>query len=432
MFAFDQRMNTGLAWLTRRLVVLDDGLAGWGWVADVHPNPQDTAEAAHAYLLLDVPVPQRELVIRMIESEDPIVCRGQRWEFDTSLDAAWRLRVLADLQRQTDATIDPSVLDRLVDSLYDRVGSGGWPIVAGDDPSIFATAMVLQALATADRLDQAPELVGAAWEAAIAAAVAPGQHCPLASRAYAVACLADGDLKRLRTGRSERAMRTGASALLEVLQEAPAVIEEETFFRGSALDRWRHFILPLALNAVAKAQPAMVTTPHFRQNFSALCDLQQMDGVNRGGFAIGPMGLVTSYATVQAIAAIRAVDRAIESHSNPGEIVEMLFLREGRHHTDPQVIGGPPGQHVIANSRAAFAGAVVASLLAASAVLAMVAGDGSPNTRRVVFGLDTYLLALAWYGYLAARFPKIPKARLASVLFAGVTAVLFPLLSLLI
>jgi hypothetical protein len=85
VFAFDQRMTAGLAWLSTRLVVLDEAMAGWGWVADVHPNPQDTAEATQAYLLLDEPVPHLDQVTKMIQTEEPIICRGQRWEFDTPL-----------------------------------------------------------------------------------------------------------------------------------------------------------------------------------------------------------------------------------------------------------------------------------------------------------------------------------------------------------
>lgn len=277
------------------------------------------------------------------------------------------------------------------------------------------------------------DLVKTAWGTLVAAATDPPTHCPLASQSYALACLAHPDLGMLRNGRSERAMRLGARGLLEALDDAPTTIEEETFLRGNALDRWRHFVLPLALHAAATARPSAIADPLFRRHFATLCGLQQMEGVNRGGFALGPQGLVTTYATVQAMATVAAVDAAIETQPDPAELVEVLFRTEGRHHTDPQVLGGVGRWQAVANSPATLLGALIATAIAATAVLPLIVGDGaSVSMRRLVVGLDIYVLALAWYGYAVARLPGVSRTVIASIMFAGVTAVLFPLLSLLI
>jgi hypothetical protein len=403
-------------------------------VPDVHPNPQNTAEAVSAYLALGQEVPHLARVVSMLESEEPLVCHGQSWEFGTTLDLAYRLRALAGLRQHSHAAVPARVVDRLGHELRECFESGGWALSAGDDVSVFATAVALQALGAAGHVTTTDGLAREAWGTIMSAAVDPGFHCPLATRSYAVACLANPDLKLLRTGRSERAMRAGAMELLPALGESEASIEEEAFYRGTVLDRWRHVVLPLALHAIATATPGAVANPEFRHCFSRLCDLQEMEGTNKGGFAAGRFGLVTSYATVQAITAIDAVDEAIESQPDPSQLIELLFRREGTHHTDPQVLGGTVERPIMANSHAALAGAVLATVLGLLAVAPMIADGGafSANVRRIVFGVDTYLLTVAWYGYAVARISNVSRTAIASVMFAGVTAVLFPLLSLLI
>lgn len=405
-----------------------------GLVPDVHPNPQNTAEAVGAYLALGQEVPHLQRVVKMLESEEPLVCHGQAWEFGTTIDLASRLRALSGLRQRTHAAVPARVVDGLGHRLREGFTSGGWALSAGDDASVFATAVALQALGAAGHVTPSDELTRKAWQTIMAAAVDPGSHCPLATRSYAVTCLANPALKVLRTGRSERAMRIGAAELLSCLAESEASIEEETFFRGPVLDRWRHVVLPLALHAVATARPGAVANPSFRDAFSRLCGLQEMEGGNKGGFAAGRYGMVTSYATVQAIAAIDAVDQAIESHPDPSQLIELLFRQEGKHHTDPQVLGGTSQRPIVANSHAALAASVIASVLAVLALVPMITDGGaySANVRRVVYGVDTYALTVAWYGYAVARLPGVSRAAIASIMFAGVTAVLFPLLSLLI
>lgn len=434
MFAFDQRLRLAVAWLSSRVTVLDDEIAGWGWVPDVHPNPQNTAEAVGAYLILGEEVPHLQQVVTMLECEEPITCHGQSWEFGTTIDLAFRLRALACLRFRSRAAVPARVVDRLGHELRECFDTTGWAVAAGDDVSVFATALALQALGAAGHVTPSDPLTRAGWDTVVRAAVDPGPHCPLATRSHAVACLANRDLKVLHTGRSERAMRAGAAALLRSIATADVAIEEEAFYRGTVLDRWRHVLLPLALHAVATATPAAVTDPLFREHFSQLCDLQELDGTNKGGFAAGPHGLVTSYATVQAIAAIDAVDQAIESHPDPSQLIELLFRRDGSHHTDPQIVGGTASRPVVANSRAALTAAALTTVVALTGVAPLIIDGGaySPNVRRLVFGIDTYVLTIAWYGYVVARLSDVSKAAIASVMFAAVTAVLFPLLSLLI
>jgi hypothetical protein len=434
VFAFDQRLRLAIAWLTARVTVLSDEMAGWGWVPDVHPNPQNTAETVDAYLVVGQEIPHLDQVVRMLESEEPLACHGQAWEFGTTVDLAHRLRALANLRQQAPAAVPVDVIDRLSHRLRGCFEATGWSLSTNDDVSVFATSLALQALGAAGDVAPDDDLSRKAWGTVAAAAADPGTHCPLASRSYAIACLANPHLKVLRTGRSERTMRAGAAELLRSLGESDASIEEETFFRGTVLDRWRHVILPLALHAIATATPHSVIEPTFREAFGRLCELQEMEGTNQGGFAAGRHGLVTSFATVQAIAAIEAVDRAIESQPDPGQLVDLVFRREGRHHTDPQVLGGTSSHPLVANSHAALAAAVLATLLAVmAAVPVAVNGEAyTANVRRIVYGTDVYLLTVVWYGYAVARLPGVSRAVIASIMFAGVTAVLFPLLSLLI
>lgn len=190
----------------------------------------------------------------------------------------------------------------------------------------------------------------------------------------------------------------------------------------------------LTLHAIATATPSAVSDPAFRERFQALCELQEMDGVNMGGFCNTHRGQVTSYATVNAVLAIAAVEKAFQTTLSPGQLMELAFAREGAHHSDSQRLFRIGRWGLMINSRAALAAAVITTLAAVTAIGPLWASDSGLTTdeRRLIFSADFYLLTLSWYGYVACRLRRISRANLASTFLTAATAVLFPIVSLLI
>lgn len=111
---------------------LDNGLAGWGWVPDVHPNPQNTAEAVCAYVTIGEQIPFAERVVKMLQADKTSNWSGQDWEFTTSIDWAWRLRALVMLDRSMRGLVEPRLIDRHAYQLVNLLRENGWSI-AGDD-----------------------------------------------------------------------------------------------------------------------------------------------------------------------------------------------------------------------------------------------------------------------------------------------------------
>lgn len=76
--------------------IADDGLGryGWGWVPDVPPNPQNTAEVVCALTGLGRPIPQHAGVERIVRSNAVTNSQRGNWAFDALIDVVWRLRAL--------------------------------------------------------------------------------------------------------------------------------------------------------------------------------------------------------------------------------------------------------------------------------------------------------------------------------------------------
>jgi hypothetical protein len=433
----ESRIALAESWLHANLADGGQGRCGWGWVPDIPPNPQNTAEVVCALVALGRPVPEPAGVEKLVRSS--VVANSQRgdWAFDAVIDVAWRLRALRCLGAGPEDPDLRSCVCALVEA--QEPASGGWRI-AGRLGSISATATTAAVEALLDLEMPGIDLVAVRRKAVSTLIDAVLDDDELASPLHACAqiahLLAAESIVELGGTRIEKARNRALRRVLDSLGRGYFAIEEEVFRRGTVTDTWRHTTLPMSLRAVAVAAPDRIIEPPFRAGLVTLLNLQETapTNVNRGGFRTSQEGFVTSYATTQSLEVLGQVRIALGERTNPARTFDFLCRTEGAHHSDPQDLVTVRGRTVTMNS---WAGSVllVIGLLTGATIIAMSIGFqhdlGVVASRAlVVWGMTPP--AFCTFACTCVRLPRTSNAKIAAVVFSGFTALLLPIVTFLL
>jgi len=430
-------MDLAVDFLTREISTDGAGGAGWGWVPDVPPNPQNTAEVVCALRTLGREVPQVEEVFTLV-CRDAVKHHSQgAWAFDALIDVAWRLRALRWLDISPD---HPAVLACAASLVQAQDDGGGWRLAgAAGEISITATAAAVRGLHGL-----------AVPDSDVNTAVRDGVGCLIASvltddvrsrKLHAAAQIADllarSEIAELGGPQTDRAREIALKTVMDHLDRDAVGIEEETFTRGAVTDRWRHMTLHLGLLAASRAAPDRVFDPSFRRGFANLLALQECaeaDNVNLGGFRTSREGFVTSYATTQALEVLAEIDATVSKRVNAARTFDLVCRLDGAHHTDPQDVVTVGGRNVSMNSWAGLVLLVLGTLSGGTtAVLAVVLENslGEAGSRGlVVWGAG--LIAVGVFGYLVVRLPATSNGRIAAAVFTAFTALVIPVVTFLL
>ena len=392
---------------------------------DVAANPQNTAEVACALVAAGLDVQSLQDCIELISAEYVTLPDGHRWQMKTPLDAAWRLRGLASLLPSGHSSIQMAV-----DGLAELCREGLWSLdgASGSSPSVFATAVAVEALGAARKTAPVETTKALSFlKDYLAREGWRDDSCPLSHTAWAILALIRAEHGTGLPKRLDGPLRKGIEMLFKEVGRGPEV-EEEDVLRGGRADTWRHNTSNLVLTALLAAQPEAALAPAMRLATRSALNCQDMRGHNAGAFRTGAGGIFTTYATAQGIELLLAYKRAVREVC-PADAVEALLRPDGGHHTDPQSIFVPLG-HVrfMANSSAMFVWAAT-STLSTGALMGMLIYGGTliPLLRKVGVVFSLYALAFGWYGYICARFPRLSNWKIATVLYGLMTALWIPL-----
>ena len=142
---FERRVDMAAACFARIVITDPEGGAGWGWVSDVPPNPQNTAEVVCALTHVGKPIPHEGAAIELMRRESVTHASHGVWVFRSLIDVAWRLRGLRCVLDQHE---DPDIAAwaRTLVEAQDST-TGGWRLTGGTDAeSMTATCMAVLAL----------------------------------------------------------------------------------------------------------------------------------------------------------------------------------------------------------------------------------------------------------------------------------------------
>jgi hypothetical protein len=433
MSRFEQRATRGVEWFDRHVIESPSGGAGWGWVPDVPPNPQNTAEVVCALHRLGREIPQKVDAIQLMRCEVVAHASQGDWAFRSLIDVAWRLRGL----RCVVPDAEDADIARCVNALLDAQDpeSGGWRMAGGPGAeSVTATCMALRALAGLEGSEDTQSAVHRGLGMLIDAVLGNDPRVePLYANAQIVQILSRHDIQNLDGPRMERALEKCIEAVVTALRgDEPPGIQEEIFSREGVTDIWRHMTLYLCLKAMADADPDHIFDPAFRRALIEMLGLQEegTDNINFGGFRTSREGFVTSYATTQALQALASINTALESHVNPGKSFDLLCHSTGTHHSDPQSIVTIASRKVIMNSWGGgviFGGSVVAALTIAGLTLAFQEDLGAVASR-LLLTWSTLFLAGGTFLFASARLPGISNYRIALTIFTAFTAIFLPVI----
>lgn len=433
----DERIDLAVEWL-RSSIAVKGRYAGWGWVADIPPNPQNTAEVVCAFSELGVTIDERDKVCLLVRRDAVENGPDESWAFDSVLDTAWRISALIALD--IPAT-DPDICSG-VDTLLKTQDPefGGWRLTGITGPiSVTATAAAVQSLVSAS--ESRPDAIQAAER---------GTRClidlvltddprvkPLYAVSFATSLLSRPEIVALGGRRIERAKELSVERILEHLSAHEIRVEEERFQRGTVRDNWRHLSLHLSIAALgASGDSKVVFNPTFRRSLVELLDLQEVDDqiVDRGGFRTSREGFITSYSTTQALAAMASVRNAVNHKVNPALIYDVVCLAGGEHHSDPQQVVSVGHRHALMNSAAGYFSLATCGLGGLTIVLLAVGFhvDLGPYLSRSLVVWGAVLIALGVYQCAATRFIRFSKRYVAGLTFAGFTAAVLPVLSYLL
>ncbi|MGW5388440.1 hypothetical protein [Nocardia sp. NPDC003963] len=436
MSNIDQRIGWAVDWLHRSQLGDRHGGAGWGWVSDVPPNPQNTAEAVVALTAAGRPVPRADEV-RTLVRRDVVDTESGAWEFRSPIDLSWRLRALSCLGV---GPTDPAVVGCLRELHAKRdPETRGWRLSGPVGPvSLTATTAALHALADLAVADDAAAralVQGTSLVVSLLLDDDPRTQ-PMYACAHAALLLSRPEVAAVGGKRVERVRATTVARMLDGLRRGEARVEEEPFRRGDTADTWRHLSLHLAVCAVVTADERAVFDPGVRRGLVELLELQETQelSASRGGFRTSTEGFVTSYATVQGLEAMTAVRRMVNERVNPATVFDMICREQGVHPRDAQEVVGYRGSVVLMNS---YAGAMtLAAALPAGLTIALLAilfaDDLGVVVSRSLVVWGTFFVALGTYTGIATRLPSVPKARTAAAVFAAFTAVILPVVTFLL
>lgn len=432
MSEFKRRVDMAADWFERNVIRDPDGGAGWGWVPDVPPNPQNTAEVICALTHVDRSIPYRADAERLIRREVVSHASHGDWAFRSLIDVTWRLRGLRCL---VDGADDPDIVacaETLVGA--QDPATGGWRLAAGAEAeSITATCMALTSLLDLDSPVETDSAVSAGLKLLVDLVLDEDPRVdPLYANAQVVQILARPGIPDSDGPRVKRARDIALGRVVTELQAGRAGIQEEVFTRGTVSDIWRHMTLHLALSAQAEAAPDLVFEPAFRRGLIELLGLQECreGNVNYGGFRTSKEGFVTSYATTQALHTLALVNAKLGEQVNPGLAFDLLCRSTGTHHSDPQDVITVTRRTVVMNSWAGALMLLIACLGGlATGALTVAANDqvGDVGGRLLLTG-SAILIGSGAFAFATVRWPEVSQARIALAVFTGFSAIFLPII----
>lgn len=437
MSGLDGRLDLAVQWLGRNQVVDGQGGAGWGWVSDVPPNPQNTAEVVCALARAGREIPRSAEVLTLVRRGTVTSQHRGEWTFQSPVDVAWRLRALQCLGiAPTDSDVVDSIEALVAEQDSD---TGGWRLSGRAGPvSVTATAHAIRALtgpATAHEGAARALLRATTFLISLMLDGDPRTE-PLYACAYVASIVSQPEVAAVGGKRVERARGRVLERLLAGLRQGHAPVEEEAFRRGEVADTWRHLSLHLAVGAAVAADPHTIFEPPVRQALTGLLDLQETGELhtNCGGFRTSAEGFVTSYATTQALEAMVAVRTAVNSGVSPARVFDLICGTDGVHHTDAQNLVSVRGRSVVMNSHAgALLFAVGGSAGLTIAILAVIFADDLKEIgSRALVVWGTLFVAVGTFSLVSTRFPATPNGRIAAAVFAAFTAVVLPVVTFLL
>ncbi|MFC6013003.1 hypothetical protein [Nocardia lasii] len=434
-------MRLAVEWVRRYQFSDGAGGAGWGWIHDVPPNPQNTAEIVCALTAAGIPVPRAEEVLHLVRRQMIVPPTAGAGEFTGPIDIAWRLRAMHCLGVADD---DPDVRE-CVRTLLDEQEpeSGGFRMSGSVGPvSLTATAAAMHALAPYASADVAVARAALRGVTFLAMTMLSDdvRAEALYTAAHIAGVLARPEYASIVGKRSRRASELAIERLLDGLADRADCNGDEWFLRGDVAHAWRHLGLHTAIGAVLVADAALILHPTVRAALTALFDLQELDHrlPGRGGFRTSSEGFVTAYSTTLAIEAMVYARAAVGETVNPGRIFDLICRADGAHHTDGGVVTEWGKRRLVINSHAGFA----MFLLAAAAGLTIVGlggllksqqgPDASLPARASAGGLvvwGTVVLAFGTLAWLTSRFPSTSARAIAAGVFGGFTAVVLPVVT---
>ncbi|CAO5157528.1 putative Squalene cyclase C-terminal domain-containing protein [Frankia sp. AiPs1] len=428
--SIDRRIDLACRWLEEA----ESPAGGWGWVADVLPNPQNTAEVVVALSHAGRSGRELEHLLDALAAWEVVWPDGRQWVFDTPIDQAWRLRGLCRLPKTR--TRDQHI-SRTLRELRRKFTGRGWSLAPSRSESSFATAVALVAVGEVSVREAVPALARhylAAWQWLLADLNHPSNlDCTIAHTSWALLALSEPAFSEWRDGAYRRAVKAGLQRLIDALG-GPIPVEEEQFSRGPIRDKWRHPNLAVVIQAVLRIEPAQLFNPSIRQNFGELMRHQRTGAAGEeGAFALNEAGPATTYSTTHGIQTMVMVKQAF-AQASPGDVLELFCRIDGRHHTDAQKIAPAfGGNAIIMNSTAGLTIGILFTFAITMFAAFMLGGVVLTDiSRKVLACVLIYFLAIGWYGYLAARLPHTPNRNIALSIYGAVTAVALPIVTYLV
>lgn len=441
MSNLDERMRLAVEWFERYQFSDGAGGAGWGWVHDVPPNPQNTAEVVCALTVAGIPVPRAAEVLHLIRRQRIVPPTAGAGEFTGPIDIAWQLRAMHCLGVASD---DPDVRDCIATLIQEQdAESGGYRMSGPVGPvSLTATSAALHALApyAAEDVDVARATQRGVTFLALAMLSDDVRAEPLYSAAHIATALARPEYASVGGRRARRACELAIERMLDGLADGANCNGDERFLRGDVAHVWTHLGLHAALGAVLVADGTLIFHPAVRASLTALFDLQVMNTQlpTHGGFRTSREGFITAYSTSLALEVMAHARTAVAETVNPGRVFELICRVDGAHHSDGQVVAEWGARRLVLNSYAGFVTFVLAvaaglTIVGLGAVLkAGLDDDAALPSRIAADGLivwGTFVLAFGTLAWLTSRFPKASSRAIAAGVFGGFTALVLPIMT---
>ncbi len=395
---------------------------GWGWLPELPPDPMHTAEVVCALAAAGLSC-WRDDAVKALIRESVMRHPGGDVAYETPIDVAWRLRALRLFGANAESDAD---VRGCVDSLVEAqdAETGGWRLASDSGPvSVTATAVAVLAL-----IDGGATLVVRRGLRFLADAILDDAEAapPTFVAAYVTYVFAQPSVSVQLDRRGRRAARVALQMLLRKLPLARFGVEEESYQRGAVIAIWRHLSLHIALRAIATADPGSILNPAFRARFVELLEYQETrnGSVHLGGFRTSREGVVTSYATGQALEVMAVVRDQVATRVNPGTLFDLVCRAEGAHHTDPQLVLSVRNRNYYLNSTAALTVGLLLLLAGISiSVTAVWAVQGmSKVASRILIVWGILLSETGGALYASARLTSIPRLRvlvLAGTIFTA-------------
>lgn len=441
MSNLDERMRLAVEWFERYQFADGAGGAGWGWVHDVPPNPQNTAEVVCALTAAGIPVPRAAEVLHLVRQHMIVAPTAGAGEFTGPIDIAWRLRAMHCLGV---ANEDSDVRECIRTLIQEQdAESGGYRMSGSVGPvSLTATTAAMHALApyAADDVEVARATLRGVTFLALTMLSDDVRAEPLYSAAHIATVLARPEYASVGGRRARRASELAIERMLDGLASGANCNGDEHFLRGDVAHIWTHLGLHAAVGAVLVADGTLIFHPAVRAALTALFDLQVMTQQlpSRGGFRTSSEEFITAYSTTLAVEAMVHARTAVSETVNPGRVFDLICQVDGAHHSDGRVVTEWGSRRLVMNSHAGFAMFVLASaagltIVGLGALLKAGLAEDAPLPERAAAGglivWGTFVLAFGTLAGLTSRFPNVSQRAIAAGVFGGFTAVVLPIVT---